>query len=351
MLNKLIFLKTIKLETFVIPRAQIFNVEDYTVSDIASQKYFSISKEKTVADALEKFKEFNFGNDKSLYYIYILDGSKLVNVLSVQELLKTDKKQKLSNFKREKVLSIDGDEAVGQILKNLARTDLQALPVLHGDELQGVVRSDQMLEIMEEETTEDIFKQAGINVDDEYSKSERVLNASVMEAVKIRTPWLLFALAGGMIAAGVMEAFETTLQTLVILAFFIPAIMDMGGNVGTQSSTISVRGLILGQIDSSDFYREMGREALVGLTIGLITGALAAAIAFIWQGSLLVSAVLLISMSLTCSLASLIGHIIPLAAHKYGYDPASVSDPLVTTIKDITALLIYFGVATLLLSL
>lgn len=321
----------------------------YDIEDILSQEYLIVSSNHTVGEVIKEFKDFDY-TDKALYYIYTKDDGDFVNVFSIKELLKLDENIVLDDLERKDLEKVRVNDTPHSILEKFADTDLQALPVIEDECLKGVIRADDMLELIEEETSEDILKQAGIS-SKEYRKSSHVLNTSILEAVRIRLPWLLFALGGGMVAGGVIEGFEGTLQNLVVLAFFIPVIMDMGGNVGTQSSTIFVRGLVLGQIDSKHFYRRILREGLVGSIIGLITGLIAALISFAWQGNLLVSTVLLISMVLTCFLASVIGYIIPFTAHKLDYDPASVSDPLVTTVKDVTALLIYFSIASLLLSI
>lgn len=147
-----------------------------------------------------------------------------------------------------------------------------------------------------------------------------------------------------------MSQFEKTLEAVVALAFFIPAIMDMGGNVGTQSATIFVRGLVLGHIDLNRFMQYLFKEIKVGISLGLISGLLVGIIAFVWQGSFELSLVVSLSMFFTIILATSIGYIVPFLVLKMGLDPAAGSDPLITTIKDVTGLIIYFGLASFFLS-
>ena len=263
----------------------------------------------------------------------------LMNSESLEEALETD----LVSFRPEQEL----EEAA----RKMAEYDFQDFPVVENERMVGVLRLDDVLEFLEGEETDDIFKKAGLVDKDQFYRSEKLINDSVLKEAYARLPWLVFALFGGLVAGSIIEVYEQALQTVVILAFFIPVVMDMGGNVGTQSSTILVRGMTLGQIHEENIFRFIAREGLTGLVIGSIVGVLGSAAAFLWQGDLQVSVVILVSMMLTCFSASIIGYVIPLAAEKIGRDPAAVSDPMVTTVKDITALLIYFSVASILLGL
>jgi len=319
-------------------------------SEMVRDDYVSIKPEASVSEALQKFKNYDSEVDKpSIYYVYVLEGQRPKGVVSVKDLLKADQQKLVKNLMGVEIDSVGLDQPLEAVARKMAKTDFQALPVVEEGEMKGVIRLDEMLEVLDRESTEDIFKKAGIM--EEIDQSKKVVDASILKAIRIRLPWLIFALIGGLMAGGVIEFFESSLNQVMALAFFIPVIMDMGGNVGTQSSTIFVRGLVLGNIESDKVLSHLVKEAVTGLTIGMVTGALAGLTVFLWQGSGMVSLVLFLSMSLTCGIASLLGYVIPWAAHKSGRDPAAVSDPMVTTIKDITALMIYFGLATLLLGI
>ncbi|EMA36352.1 magnesium transporter [Halobiforma nitratireducens] len=192
----------------------------------------------------------------------------------------------------------------------------------------------------------------GRNVADaEATRSDIVLTSSLPKKLWLRLPWLLVALAGGLLAGGVIGGAEGSLEAaeIALLAIFVPVIMDMGGNVGTQASTIFVRGLALGHIDDKNVLKHLARESLLGLAIGLIIGTIAAGIAMVWHGEPMLSIVLFTALVTVCLVASTFGYLIPWAAHKLGFDPAAVSDPVVTTFKDLTAVVIYFGLAIWLL--
>ncbi|ELY67886.1 MgtE integral membrane protein [Natronobacterium gregoryi SP2] len=187
--------------------------------------------------------------------------------------------------------------------------------------------------------------------DAETTRSDIVLTSSLPKKLWLRLPWLLVALAGGLLAGGVIGGAEGSLEAaeIALLAIFVPVIMDMGGNVGTQASTIFVRGLALGHIDDKNVLTHLARESVLGLVIGLIIGTIAAGIAMVWHGEPMLSLVLFTALVTVCLVASTFGYLIPWLAHKLGFDPAAVSDPVVTTFKDITAVVIYFGLAIWLL--
>ncbi|MEM4782548.1 MAG: magnesium transporter [Halalkalicoccus sp.] len=190
----------------------------------------------------------------------------------------------------------------------------------------------------------------GSITDAEQVRSDLVLGSSIPRILWIRLPWLIVALVGGLAAGGVIEAFEDTLEAVVALAFFVPVIMDMGGNVGTQASTIFVRGLALGQIDDKTALKYTAREGLVGLIIGVIIGGIGGLFAVWWQGIPELGIVVFVGLVTVCVVASVVGYVIPWIAHKLGFDPAAASVPLITTVKDITALVIYFWLASILLA-
>lgn len=322
--------------------------EKLTVGEFSSSDFTIVESSVSKDEALEKFKQTDFHDKPSIYYIFVEEDDRLKGVASVKDLMKSDT---LEEALETDFISFRPEQNLEKAARKIAKYDFQAFPVTENDRMVGVLRLDDVMEILEAEETDDIFKKAGVIDNDQFYRSEKMLNASVMREAYARLPWLMFALIGGLVAGTVIENYEQTLQSVVILAFFIPLIMDMGGNVGTQSSTILVRGLTLGQIHDENYLRFVAREGLTGLIIGLIVGSISGLAAYLWQGDQLVALVITVSMTLTCFTASMIGYIIPLIAEKLGRDPATVSDPMVTTVKDITALLIYFTVAITLLGL
>ncbi|MCD8510492.1 MAG: magnesium transporter [Bacillus sp. (in: Bacteria)] len=184
----------------------------------------------------------------------------------------------------------------------------------------------------------------------EALKSDVLVNGSVLQIWKVRLPFLIITLIGGMLAGAVVGAFEEALEAIVILAIFIPVIMDMGGNAGTQSSSIFTRAYVLGQITFDKWKKHLGKEVLVGATMGAALGVAACIIAYLWQGIFALGLVVGISLFFTVTIATTLGFLIPYILVKLGFDQAAGSDPFITTIKDVTGLLIYFGLASVLLA-
>ncbi len=319
-----------------------------TVGEFSSTDFVTINTNTSSDEALEKFASSDFNGKPSIYYVFVEENNRLKGVASVKDLMNSEN---VEDAIETDYVSFKPEANLEKAARAMAEHDFQAFPVVKNGRIVGVIRMDEVLEFLEGEETDDIFKMAGFLNSEEVYRSEKMLNASVLNEVKARLPWLLFALIGGLVAGSVIETYQYALETTIILAFFIPVIMDMGGNVGTQSSTILVRGLTLDQIHDKNYHRFLAREGFAGLIIGIIMGLLGGLVAYIGYGSATVGYVILISMALTCFTASIVGYAIPMIAEKMGLDPAAVSDPLVTTVKDITALLIYFSVAAALLGL
>jgi magnesium transporter len=325
-----------------------------TVSDIVNDEFVSIGGDLFVGEAIERFREFVPEDDETtIYYVYVHgNDDRLIGVLSVRELLNAPEDELVASIMHEEVHSLEGDRDVELAARRFAELDFPALPVTDSDgRLIGVARNDDMLNVVEEEATEDILKSAGFTFSDtELSRSSAILESSILRILQLRLPWLFLALAGGLLAGTVIEAYEGTLEAVVALAFFVPVIMDMGGNVGMQASTIFVRGLAVGHIDDRNALRHFAREGL----IGLIIGGMGAIVAFLWQMDEPYAAelaiVVFVALVSVCVVASVVGYVIPWIMHKLGFDPAAASDPLITTVKDVTALVIYFGLATVLLA-
>lgn len=330
------------------------------LSEVVDDEYVAVSDDTFIGLAIDKFRDFEPEDDETtIYYLYVIDeADRLIGVLSLRELLNAPEDDLVSDHMVTDLLTLQASADPETAAREFAERDFPALPVI--DErgyLVGIVRSEDILDVVEEEASEDIFKHAGFTFTDiETSRSSAILESPIKRILRLRLPWLVLALVGGLMAGGVIEVYEETLDQVIALAFFIPVIMDMGGNVGTQASTIFVRGLAVGHIDDRNAVKHFMREAVVGAIIGLIIGALGALAAYVWQGVLEnnayateIAIVVFVGLLSVCIVASTVGYIIPWIAHKLGFDPAAASDPLITTVKDVTALLIYFGLAYVLL--
>ena len=332
---------------------EILDKHHHVVRDVADHSYFSISLDSSVADTISKFLHFKPDPGKTtVYYVYAVNNEgQLTGVMSLRDLLNSRGDINVSRVMKRSVISLKEDEDIEVALDKMSDLPYIALPVVNDEnKLVGIVRSEEMLDVLEEEASEDILKSAGMFFSDvEVSRSHAVLESSAFGVLKIRLPWLMFGLAGGLMAGVVIEGYEEILGTVIALAFFIPVIMHMGGNVGSQASTIFIRGLAVGHINNENFIRLLLSEILIGLFIGALTGLLAAGTAYMWQGSVELSYVVFFTIVSVCFLASILGYIIPWIIGVLGFDPAAVSTPMITTIKDVTSLMIYFGFAMLFL--
>jgi magnesium transporter len=322
-----------------------------SVGRLMTPDYVALRPGWTVAEALEHIRKVGYDSE-TLSRVYVTDDDgKLLDDIRIRQLILAEPEQRVDELMDGSVISISAFADQEEAVRLTERYDLFALPVVaSGGVLLGIVTVDDVMDVAEAEATEDTFKRAGVDyADDEVSRSEAVLESPLSTILRLRLPWLMVALVGGLIAATVIGAYEETLEALVALAFFVPLIMDMGGNVGTQASTIFVRGVAVGQVEAGNVIRHLSKEILFGFATGLIVGVLAGAAAFLWQGMLELALVIFLSMTAVCTIASLIGYAIPWLAHRLDYDPAAVSDPFITTVKDATALLIYFALASALM--
>ncbi|SNR44037.1 magnesium transporter [Halorubrum vacuolatum] len=332
---------------------------ELSVGEVMTTGYVSVTAETSIADAMDRFQEYapDDPTRTTIYYTYVTDDDgRLVGVASVREMLAASNGDPISSIMTEEVVSFTESADAEQAAMDVGDLHYPAVPVVDDDgRLVGIVRSERLVDVMEAESSEDMLRMQGMNLpeltaddltDVEEQRSRIMLDASIKDILTIRVPWLLVALVGGFLAGGVIGVYEETLEAVVILAFFIPVVMDMGGNVGTQSSTIFIRGVVLGHIDKSNVVRRIVKETIVGALIGLMVGAVAAVVAFLWIGRMDIAYVVFGSMLGTSIVAALVGFLIPWLVYLIGQDPAAASNPIVTTIKDVSGLLIYFGLAT-----
>ncbi len=326
---------------------RLMGYEDDTVGRIMLPIYVDVKKQMTVSDAIERIRRRKNGGDLTINAVYVTDETRrLEGVVPAGALIAADPTTTIENLikdtKPAAVTTNDDQEKAARLLQDL---DLLELPVLDTENrLVGVLSADDAMDVLREEVTDDMFDKAGLLdlTERESDRSRGLLEGSFWHVSKVRIPFLLLTLAGGMMAGAVIEAFEETLEAVVATAIFIPVIMDMGGNVGTQSSTIFTRAVVLGQININRFVRYWLREVVNGLGIGIILGALGGVVAAVWQGVPGLGLAVGLALGLTIALAIALGFLVPFVLIKLGFDQAAGSDPILTTIKDITGLLIYF---------
>ncbi|WP_027338543.1 magnesium transporter [Halonatronum saccharophilum] len=329
--------------------AHLLGYAPETAGRIMTPEYISLKKDLTVKDALDRIRKV--GMDKeTLYSLYVTDKErKLEGVISLRVLVMSNPDDTIGNIMYDHPASVSTHTDQEEVAKLLKQQDLIAVPVVDREQrLVGIVTFDDAMDIIEEETTEDILDKAGLTGigRQESDRSHVLISGSLLDIWKVRLPFLIITLIGGMLAGLVIEGFEDALEAIAALAIFIPVIMDMGGNVGTQSSTIFSRALVLGQINIKKFLKVWMKEVKVGLSMGVLLGIAAGAIAMLWQQIPGLGLVVGLSLSITITIATALGFFIPYILFKLGLDQAAGSDPIITTVKDITGLFIYFYLAS-----
>ncbi|MEA3506066.1 MAG: magnesium transporter [Elusimicrobiota bacterium] len=313
-------------------------------------EYVALKPEMTAKEALITLqKSLNTKEVKNVYALYSVDeAGRLKGGISLQRLIASDPGKKISELANPvdniKVgVSMDQEE----VARLFAHYDLLSVPVVgRSNNLLGVITIDDIVDVIQEEATEDMVRMAG-------TESEELLSQSVFKIFKIRWPWLFVSWLGGLAALAVISAFEETLAQAVAVAAFIPVIMGMGGNIGVQSSTIVVRGLAIGKIDLNAVGKSIFKEVKVGLALGISYGVLLGAVAHLRysQGSNLglIGLVAGMGIAISMAVASTIGALLPIIFDKVNIDPAVATGPMVTTTIDVIGLSIYFILATAIL--
>ena len=318
---------------------------DDTAGGIMVPDFIALREDTTAREAIESLQK-EYMDVEMPFYLYVVDEyGKLVGVSSLRQLVVVQPDTPLKDFMTTDVIAVKTDVDQEEVAKIVARYDILAVPVVDEyGKLIGIVTVDDIIDIIREEATEDILKMAGAG-------EEFVETQSVVRSTRIRLPWLFASCVGGIIAFIIIGRFEESLSKFIYLAAFIPVIMGMGGNIGTQSSTIVVRGLATGRLNIRDIWSVVFKELAIGLILGVIYGALIGIVAQVRYDTetlaISVGAALICSMSI----AALIGSLVPMLFARINIDPAVATGPLVTTAIDIISVFFYFTIATTLLSI
>jgi magnesium transporter len=325
---------------------------DDTAGGMMTSDFYLFPEKLTARELLQTLKS-QPSHEEEIPYIYAVDEhGRLTGVIRLADLLRAHPQEPLRTIAKAQVVSIEADQDQELAARLLNRYDLLALPVVDDQgRILGVITADDAMEVLEEETTEDIYKRAGILAAKvrQAPSSDILVRGPVWRVWLVRVPFLLITMVGGMLAGAVIELFSGLLEAVVILTLFIPVIMDMGGNAGLQSTSIFIRGYVLGHIDPYQIGKHILRELTIGLGMGVLLGLIVGIFAMLWQGLPAIGLVVGLSLTLTIIIATFLGFLIPFSLTKMGIDPAAGSGPLITTVKDITGLFIYFGIASLLL--
>ena len=318
-----------------------------TAGGIMTTEYVAILEDISAEKAIQVLRE-TAPDAETVYYVYVINTkNQLVGVISLRELIIANPETLITDIMQKKVISVRVDTDQEEVARVVTRYDFLAVPVIdHDRSLVGIVTVDDVIDVIHEEATEAIYRLAGAQqVEEDLPLPERLV-----ASVRSRLPWLLVTLMGGMLAGQVLRGLETELSRMVALAFFIPLLTGMGGNVGTQSSTLTVRGLATGQIEGREVILTVLKESLVGMSIGAVCGLIVGTVAFLWQGNMALGLVVGLALLGNMTTAATMGTLVPLFFRRVGIDPAVASAPFISTSIDITGLLIYSILASALIS-
>ncbi|MFN4985445.1 MAG: magnesium transporter [Ignavibacteria bacterium] len=327
----------------------LLNWPEDSVGRLMTPDYVVVKKDWTVQQALEHIRQY--GKDsETLNYLYVTEHGTLLDDLHIREILLADPQSRMSdimNYSMESLLATDDQETAVQKFKRLDRF---ALPVVDIDnKLLGIITLDDVLDIAEEQATEEMQKFGAVQaLDDSY------IDVGLLELVKKRATWLVVLFLGGFLTAIALDYYKTPIEKAVVLALFLPLIISSGGNSGSQAATLIVRALALGEVTLSDWWRIMRRELAAGFLLGVLLGVLGfirlAVHDPILSGGVdvryTVAAVIGISLIFIVMAGTIAGSMLPLLMKKLGFDPAASSAPFVSTFSDVMGILIYFTIAT-----
>lgn len=330
-----------------------------TVGRMLSPHYLWVRWSATVAEAREAVRDSQLRSEHLNTVFVVDDERRYQGLIRLGDLIRADLTWPVSDLVEARGVTASATDDAGAAGRLLQRRNLDALPVLDSEgRLIGAVTVDDAMDAIDQDTSATMYGIAGIadpGQDNETLRSEKLTSGPISYPVRVRLAFLMVTLAGGIAVGGLIDAFEDTLAAVVALAIFIPLVMDMGGNVGTQSTTIFARGLALGHIDLSKIWRHIGREMRVGLVMGLIIGVVGGSVAYLWQGAPngipALGLAVGISLFVSVNIATFLGFFLPWFLIKLGLDHAPGADPFITTIKDFTGLFVYFGLAAWVLNI
>lgn len=327
---------------------QFLNYPEDSAGSLMTIEYVDLVKEMTVSQALNHIKQT--GVDKeTIDTCYVMDSNRIFEgVVSIRKLILSDDSTVVKDIMETDVVSINTLDDQEDIARMFKKYDYYVMPVVDNEHrLVGIVTIDDIIDVIDQEVTEDLQKMAAMQ-----PSEKAYLKTSALALAKHRLPWLLILMISAAFTGGIIKRFESALQSVMVLASFIPMLMDTGGNAGSQSSTLIIRGLALGDMRTNDFLKVLWKELRVSCIVGLILSSVNfLRIYFIERTDLLVSITVCLTLFFIVVLAKVVGGVLPIIAKKIKLDPAIMAGPLITTIVDAVALTLYFTTATWLLGI
>ena len=319
---------------------KLLGYETDTAGGIMALEFVSVNANSDIRGAIESIRDKREDVEK-LYYVWVVDDDgKLVGVVSMKDLLLEPIDTKIQDIMNSDVISVDADIDQEEVARIIKQYDLTHVPVVNGQhKLIGRITNDDIIDVIEEEASEDISLMAGV-IDQEIAEE------SALKISRARLPWLLLGLFGGLISAIVINHFHGSLEKILALSFFIPVIMAMGGNTGTQAATVVIRGLATGDISIVHTGKRLLTELWVALINGVLCGILLGLVVAFWLSDPKLGLGVGISLITVILFSGSFGAFVPFLLRKFNIDPALAAGPFITTSNDILGLLIYLSIVT-----
>lgn len=329
--------------------------DEFTAGGIMTTEYISIYDDFTIGNALSHIR-LVAADIENIYYLYVLDkDDRLKGIISIRDIISANPNAKVTELMETDILSVNASTPQEEAASLIAKYNYMALPVVNDEQqIIGVITIDDVMDVMEEETNEDIMKMAG-------TSDEELESDSPFQTCKARLPWLLITLCTGFVSSAILKYFMASFEAISVLVFFVPVVCGMGGNAGVQASTLAIRGLSLdNEISLGGVFRKLWKEiaagGLMGAVCGLVIGLWAQYLITTSPNPPNISAIYLsltvgVAMLCTMSFSTTYGALVPIVFSRFKIDPAVASGPFVTSCNDIFALLIYYAVSSILIAM
>ncbi|KRL66250.1 magnesium transporter MgtE [Companilactobacillus versmoldensis DSM 14857 = KCTC 3814] len=317
----------------------LLHYDTETAGGIMTTDYVQFDQNLTAGEAIKLLRKMA-ETAETIYYLYILDENEdLVGVMSLRDLILQKSKTILKTVMNTDLITVNVDDEQAEVAQVFRDYEFLACPVVdHSNKLVGIVTVDDVIEVIDDEAQQDYSGLAGVDVDES-------INDNAFKAASKRLPWLITLLLLSMITATLVNKYENLLAQASILAVFISTITGTAGNAGTQSLAVAVRRLATDEIDRSDFFKLLGKELLTGVLTGVVTGLSIFVIVGIWKNNFVLGLVIGLAMCAAITVANVAGSFIPMLMSRLGFDPAVASGPFISTLSDLTSVLIYFSIA------
>src|SRR5260221_4469879 len=318
---------------------------EHSAGSLMTTGYVSVTTMMSVSEAIRAIR-VKGADAETIYYVYLLSGKRLDGVVSLRDLLLSEPAQKLGEIVTANVITVPPDVDREGVAKKLAKYDLSAIPVVDGKgTLLGVITVDDVIDVLTQETTEDVQKLAGVEpLDASYFQT------TFWTFIRKRATWLVILFVEEFFTGSALRHYDTVIQAVAKLSYYVPLLISTGGNSGSQSASLIIRGLAVGEVKISDWWRIAGRELAQGVVLGLILASVGIVRVMMWgdgpRFAMLVGGTLVSIVVMGC----VVGSMLPLALRRVGFDPATSSTPFIASLVDVLGIIIYFNIAQLVLA-